>query len=184
MAFVGIDPGLDGAICFLPEQRGNRVEAFVTPTIPKGKGSGRLYDVAAMVRLLEQLRAKEPLYVALEKGGAMPGQGVTSMYRFGHGCGLWEGMLAALKLPHVVVHSRTWHKTICVGLTGEPKARAIMAASRAVPGLDLRKSKRATKPHSGKADAVCLAMHCRIHFFGERTEDAESLPQTHPEVFG
>ena len=162
--YIGIDPGLDGAICCISL---DTVEAFVVPTISQGSGtSKRLYDVSAMVDILLSYRGHVAL-VALEKGRAMRGQGVTSMFRFGHGCGLWEGALSALRIPFRLVRPQEWQKTVCVGLSGDPKARAFQAVSQMLPELELRKSNRAIKPHQGICDAGCLALYSRIFSQGE-----------------
>lgn len=165
--YIGIDPGLSGAlVCITPS---GAVRAKVVPTIKQSKGSSkRLYDVPEMVRILEDWKSRFLIgLVALEKGRAAPGQGVTSMFRFGHGCGLWEGMLAALHLPYMIVHPNVWQRSVCTGLTGDPKARAVQAASSMLPNLNLRATRRSTKPHQGIADAACLAMHARKFHLGE-----------------
>ncbi len=162
--YIGIDPGLDGAICIISP---DTVEAFVVPTISQGSGtSKRLYDIPAMVDILLSYRGKVVL-VALERGRAMRGQGVTSMFRFGHGCGLWEGALAALRIPYKMVQPREWQKVVCAGLAGDPKARAVQAVSTMLPELELRKSSRATKPHQGICDAAALALYSRIFSQGK-----------------
>ena len=155
--YIGIDPGLDGAIVAICP---TFVKARVVPTLKQEKGSKRMYDVPEMVRLLDA-NAKDIVLAALEKGRAAPGQGVTSMFRFGYGCGLWEGILAALQIPYVIVHPNTWQKAVCVGLSGEAKSRAMQAAKSRLPKLNLRKSDRATTPHQGIADAACLALYAR-----------------------
>lgn len=161
--YVGIDPGLDGAVCFL---RQNDVRCEIVPTMQKEKGSSkRLYDVKGMVDLL--VGVENIALVALEKGSARPGQGTVSMFRFGFGCGLWEGILAALRLPYIIVHPKTWQKTVCAGLSGDTKARALQAVNSRLPKLDLRKSERSKKPHQGMADAVCLALFARKSVLGE-----------------
>ncbi len=169
MECLGIDPGLDGALCILTGDREGVVlpewELYLTPTIPKAKGKGRLYDIGAMVKLLHNIKIRNPsVFAVLEKGRAAPGQGVVSMFRFGYGCGLWEGIIAALKIPYMLVDARTWHSKVCKGFTGDPKAKAIQAANSMLPGIDLRKSDRATKPHTGKADAACIALYGKYHF--------------------
>ena len=164
--YVGIDPGLDGAIVVL---RNGSIEALVVPTLKQGKGNKRMYNVPLMARLIKAL--SPVTLAALEKGRAGPGQGVSSMFRFGYGCGLWEGILAALKIPYVIVHPNTWQKAICIGLSGDAKARAVAAAGSRLPGLELRKSDRATKPHQGIADAACLALYSKQISIGGVKDD-------------
>ena len=158
--YVGIDPGLDGAITFI-DDRNHTVASVVVPTIKMEKGSAkRIYDSSAMVDLLVQYVDNISM-VCVEKGRAAPGQGVTSMFRFGYGCGLWEGILAALRVPYMVVHPRTWQKVVCTGMTGDAKSRAMQAAKSMFPTLDLKASSRSTKPHQGKADATCIAFYAK-----------------------
>ena len=167
--YIGIDPGLDGAIVALCP---TFVKSCVVPTLKQEKGSKRMYDVPEMVRLLKA-NVKDIVLVALEKGRAAPGQGVTSMFRFGYGCGLWEGILAGLGIPYVIVHPNTWQKVVCVGLSGEAKSRAMQATSSRLPKLNMRKSDRASTPHQGIADAACLALYSRhISIGNEAQSDA------------
>ena len=176
MIFAGIDPGLDGAICKrIREDSGIIITEFYrTPTMLKTKGRGkRMYDIQMMTRILEGV-ARESLggstYVALEKQQAMRDQGVSSTFSIGRGFGLWEGMLAGLKIPYVVVHPKTWHKKICGGIEGGPKERALSAAQAMEPGLDLRISARGRIPHQGKVDALCLAEYARRTWNGDIQE--------------
>lgn len=181
--FVGIDPGLDGAVCFLRE---DEVSCELTPTIKKEVGSSkRLYNTKEMVDLLlysNGFHRPRITLVALEKGSARPGQGTVSMFRFGFGCGLFEGILAALRLPYILVHPKTWQKEICGGLSGDTKARAIQAAGMMLPQLSLRKSDRSTKPHTGKADSACLALYAQSKARGIGYNMAYKPTEDHSEL--
>ena len=42
---------------------------------------------------------RAPDSAIIEKVGAMPGQGVSSMFQFGRSVGMVEGVLAALQIP-------------------------------------------------------------------------------------
>ena len=53
--------------------------------------------------------------VIIEAVGARPGQGVTSMFNFGYGAGLLEGVCAALFLPYFHVTPQTWKRQLGVG---------------------------------------------------------------------
>ena len=143
MNFVGIDPGLDGAVAWIGPH--NKVHISMMPTILKTKGRGtRMYEVKSM-KLMLQTFYENPMdiFVCLEQQQAMPGQGVSSMFSIGRGMGLWEGILTGLGVPYLVVHPRRWHREICRGLPGGPKEQSIQAASTSFPEVDLRKSTRA-----------------------------------------
>jgi hypothetical protein len=149
---IGIDPGKDGAVVIL--QDGQPFHQWLTRerfTAPTGKGSKRDYLPGEMVEALEALtpnRGDYPHLAVLERQAAMPGQGGTSMFSIGYGYGLWAGILAALEIPVQIVSPQTWAKEILKGAPGEGKARAIHAAGRLL-----------RKPHSGIADAACLALY-------------------------
>ncbi len=158
MMVLGIDPGKDGYLAALDD--GVLYATWPMPTIRTGKGNRRDYDVGKMAAIVDDLR---PGLVVLEKQQAMPGQGVASMFSTGVGFGLWLGILAALKIRYEVVHPRTWQRALCRDIAGEPKARALIAARRLFPGVDLRGSERSRKDHAGKVDALLIAYYGSIH---------------------
>ena len=108
----GIDPGIGGAIAVLDLRNGNIVaEVFSTPTkdIIKNKKKKKDYDVEAMALILEKYKNCKCL-VAQEATHAMPQQGTTSMYSFGRGAGIWEGMVAAYHMNHIFITPVSWKK--------------------------------------------------------------------------
>ena len=54
------------------------------------------------------LEDQKPDHVWIEKVGAMPGQGVSSMFQFGRSVGTIEGIIAALRLPISYVTPQKW----------------------------------------------------------------------------
>jgi crossover junction endodeoxyribonuclease RuvC len=157
-ATLGIDPGLDGGIAWIfPD----RVEARVAPTLPASKSGKRRFDVTAMVAILKA----NPIELAIiEAVSAAPMagrvQGTTSMFGFGRGLGLWEGILAALAIPHLAVSPQVWKKSILAG-TAKDKPAAIAFAQGLFPGVSLLPTPRCRIPHDGLADALCLAEYGR-----------------------
>jgi crossover junction endodeoxyribonuclease RuvC len=107
---VGIDPGIGGAIAILDLREQNIVAGvFSTPTknIIKNKKKKKDYDIEAMANILEKYRTYKILVVQ-EATHAMPGQGTTSMYAFGRGAGIWEGIVAAYHMNQIFVSPMTW----------------------------------------------------------------------------
>ncbi|MGJ8524317.1 hypothetical protein LMG33818_000025 [Halomonadaceae bacterium LMG 33818] len=143
---VGIDPGKSGAIAAI----GEKSHAEKIPL------SGKEIDGALIARLLSELN---PDVVILEKVGAMPGQGVTSMFSFGKGFGIVIGVLEALSIPYRIVTPQAWKKCVLAG-TSKDKDAAINFVRRAYPDVELVPA-RCRKPHDGIADAVCLAEYGR-----------------------
>ena len=102
----------------------------------------------------------QPALVVVEKVGAMPGQGVTSMFNFGMGYGMWVGMLAALGFPYELVAPQKW-KAAVLGGTKKDKRAAIEYVQRRFPDVSLLATPRSKVPHDGMADAACLALYAR-----------------------
>jgi len=147
---VGIDPGLSGAVAILRPSYGNGANVFSTPTLTaKGK---KQYAIAEMVRLLSKCSRVEGVIVILEDVHAMPGQGVTSMFSFGRGVGLWEGILAALQIPYQKVTPQVWKAAM--GLRGKDKGASILLAQQRFPQLAATIGR-----NDGRAEALLMALY-------------------------
>ena len=109
MKIIGIDPGLNGAIAVLQD---NKVkEIFDVPVMPEGKKNKRQLNSAQLVKLLKDIiHDNEEIVVVVENVSAMPGQGVTSMFNFGQTFGAIKGICAALGLPIFFVRPAKWKK--------------------------------------------------------------------------
>ena len=163
MRFIGIDPGLDGAVAALPVG-----VIRDTPTVVvAGKGNKRTYLVPMMVQQLRALAYEAndngEVHVVLERIHAMPGQGVRSMFSMGHGLGLWEGILTALEIPFEFVTPQRWKKAMMDG-TGKDKNASRVKAAQLFP--DMAEHLTRKKDH-GRADALLLAE------YGRRTWNAQ-----------
>lgn len=148
MTVLGIDPGMDGAIVAIDA---TGPSAYLLPT---QKGVGLL--LSDFVSQMAALRScHDPIQmVVLERAQAMPGQGVSSMFRYGRDYGSLLGVLATLGLPVVTVRPTTWHHDL--RLTGDnPKAAAMAHVQLRLPGLELPRVK---KKREGVVDAACLAL--------------------------
>jgi len=109
MSFIiGIDPGAAGAVAIL-EPDGSLVQVFDMPSVEivsNGKAKRRISP--------EMLAAELRLYnvhatcAYIEQVGAMPGQGVSSMFAFGEAFGLAKGVLAGLGIPVQSVPPARW----------------------------------------------------------------------------
>ena len=98
----------------------------------------------------------------VEKVGAMPGQGVTSMFNFGQGFGFILGVLAALGIGVQLVPPGTWKKEF--SLVGKDKAASIEVCRRLFPGVNLRASEQCRKDSDGMAEALLMAEYARRKF--------------------
>lgn len=112
--YLGIDPGLSGAFA-LVAPGGALVDTVDMPTLAilRNRKSKREIDVAAVADFM-RVRKHQIDCAFLEKVGAMPGQGVTSMFAFGKSTGIVVGVLGALEIPLTHLAPQKWKKTMSV----------------------------------------------------------------------
>lgn len=139
---VGIDPGKSGAFAVI---------------WPDGKAWACPWDDEDFAENMEELKDR-PCVVCVEHVSAMPGQGVTSMFSFGHSAGYIEGVLCALHIPYELVRPQKWKKEFSV--TGD-KNSAIAVCKRLFPDVSLRRTDRCRKEHDGMAEALLMAEYAR-----------------------
>lgn len=153
---LGIDPGLNGGMVALKLDGSEILPPMVMPRIEKE------LDTTQIVRWLGEI---SPIvrHTWLESVHARPGQGVSSMFKFGKVLGTLEGILVALEMPFTKVTPQTWMRPLHAGISREmqPKNRSRIAAGNLFPNIDLRLSARARNPHDGLVDALLLAEYGR-----------------------
>jgi len=151
MKIIGIDPGLNGAIAVLQD---NKVkEIFDVPVMPEGKKNKRQLNSAQLVKLLKDIISdNEEVVVIVENVSAMPGQGVTSMFNFGQTFGAIKGICAALGLPIFFVRPAKWKKHF--DLINSSKDASRTKAIEMYPSLSDHLSK---KKDVNKSDAILIA---------------------------
>ena len=106
MLIYGIDPGFTGAIALYWPDAG-KLEVHDMPVMKNPKGK-TIINPHGVLDILANEGGKS--LAVLEQVGAMPGQGVSSMWRFGQGVGHLEMACAACKLPLKYVTPATWKK--------------------------------------------------------------------------
>ena len=149
MRILGIDPGLTGALVMLEDDQ--PIEWMEMPTY--AVGSHNRVNCAALASWIKQCGLTEAF---MELTGARPGQGVTSMYTFGHACGSVSGVLGALEIPVTMVTPQSWKKR--AGLTLKDKDEARSKAIQIWPHWrDLDKKGKG----QALADAALIAKHGR-----------------------
>lgn len=124
---VGIDPGVGGAIALLDDE-GYYAGHLLMPTLKVGSKS-RVNGAA----LSAFLQCQTLTHCYLEKVGAMPGQGSSSMFTFGHAAGLVEGVVTGMGIPLTLVTPQAWKKA--AGLIGTEKDAARSRAIQLFPGI-------------------------------------------------
>lgn len=140
--YVGIDPGKSGALAIIYPD--NSVLTFP-------------FDECTYIGVLSSI-VGEDVKCCVEKVGAMPGQGVTSMFNFGHNFGFIEGILRAQGIPYQLVPPQTWKKEFSLS---SDKAKSIEVCQKLFPDVSLLATERSRKPNDGIAEAVLMAEYAR-----------------------
>lgn len=143
---LGVDPGLSGAAAFVNSD-GKMLDCFDLPVAGEGK-SARI-DAANLANLI---RAVAPARAVVELVGAMPGQGVSSMFRFGQATGVVAGVLGALGIPVEWVPPARWKKTMRLGSDKEG------SRLRALETWPEHAKEFARKKDHGRAEAALIAL--------------------------
>ena len=140
MTYIGIDPGKNGAMAVLKEDRTFRI----VPYGPKSYADELEFSEADCI-------------VCLEHVGAMTGQGVNSMFHFGENFGFIQGLLTAFGIPYELVRPQKWKKEFSI--TGD-KNSSIQVCKRLFPTANLRKE-GGRKDDDGMAEALLMAEYAR-----------------------
>ena len=166
MKIIGIDPGLQGAIAILENNK--VINLFEMPTMSEGKKNKKQLNSALLVKLLkENISTNEEVSVIVEQVNAMPGQGVTSMFNFGQTFGAIKGICASLELPIFFVRPSKWKKHF--ELINASKDSSRTKAIEMYPKLS---NQLAKKKDVNKSDAILIA-----RFFSETRLNGENKTQ-------
>ena len=160
---LGIDPGLKGGITlYHPDGiTALRTPVLETEYVKKGKKAKR--NIMDLESICDILSNENIAHAYLEQVNAMPGQGVTSMFRFGQNMGQWEGLLAGLRIPVSLVRPQEWkkyHKLI----GGEKENSFELVQSLFPDNTEEFKFKRADE---GRAESTLIAMYGWDAFYGD-----------------
>lgn len=156
MYYIGVDPGKSGGIAIV-DGLGN---VYVSQMLLAGKN----LDVVAIKNWIienSRLKYEQPSLACIENVHAMPGQGVTSMFKFGFVTGIMHGIFGTLEIPMHLVTPQAWKKKILVG-TKKDKTAAVEYCRRVYPNISLLATKRSRVPHNGMADALCIARYASL----------------------
>ena len=153
MSFIiGVDPGAAGAIAII-ESTGKLVHVFDMPSVEVivgGKAKRRVSPEMLAAEL--RLYADQGAVAYVEQVGAMPGQGVSSMFAFGQAFGIVLGVMAGLAIPTQTVTPGKWKKDMKLN-GGKDAARAKSAQVWPAHAGEFKRVK-----DDGKAEAGLIAL--------------------------
>jgi len=152
ITFVGIDPGLTGAVAVL---FGEKAEVYDIPTIKKGDGAVKYeIDPAGLGRVLRfGIVDSDKVVAALERVNSMPGQASSSTFSLGDSFGVCRAVLSLTNLPLMYVTPMAWKKYFKLTKDKE-EARAL--AIKRYPQVELH-----LKKHIDRAEALLIATYLK-----------------------
>lgn len=151
MIYIGVDPGKKGAWAVIAQsETGQTVKVYPWDDV---------FFVSDMTALS---RMGVGIVAAVEKVGAMPGQGVTSMFSFGQSYGYILGVLAGLGISCQLVPPRKWKAEF--GLLNKGKEGSVDVCKRLFPGVELLPTKRSRKDSDGMSDSLLICEYARRKF--------------------
>lgn len=151
MIFLGIDPGLDGALAFWTE---TSLEVIDMPTL--AIGGKRRVDSYQLAQILDKRAA--PRLALMEQVAARPGAGVSGMFNFGRSAGIVEGIVCAQFWPLEFVMPHVWKRDMRC-----PKDKD-GARDRASQLLPTSTHIWPLKKHDGRAEAALIALYAERRF--------------------
>ena len=145
MIYIGVDPGKKGGYAILFDDGGVFAHAWDDETF--------IDDMSAASRAGKCM-------ACVEKVGARPGQGVSSMFAFGKSAGFIEGVLAAYRIPYQLILPRKWKSEFNLG---SDKAQSIRVCKKLFPDTSLLATDRSRVDSDGVAEALLMAMYAKRH---------------------
>lgn len=109
---MGVDIGAQGAFSLYVNGKFERV--IDMPCVEVIRGGKKKNHISAQ-GVAAAIKELNPTHAIVEKVGAMPNQGVSSMFAFGRAAGIIEGALAALNVPVTYVTPQAWMKATQCG---------------------------------------------------------------------
>jgi Holliday junction resolvasome RuvABC endonuclease subunit len=148
--YLGIDPGLSGALAIVEVVNGVPVliDAITIPAT--GTGAKARADVIAAARWIAK---HAPSMAYVERAQAWPGQGASSGFSYGRAVGAVEATVALCQIPMVLVEASVWKRKL--RLPGKDKEAARQRALQLFP---TQHALLARKKDHGRAEAALLVI--------------------------
>lgn len=149
MIILGIDPGLNGALSFYDTTaEWLTIVDMPTMSIVRNGKDKREVSAQGVADCILEIRPKRAY---IERVGAMPGQGVSSVFSFGRSVGVLEGALACMAVPVTLVTPQVWQKGV------QQRSGKDGGRERAMQLFPKQSEQFKLKKHDGRADAALIS---------------------------
>lgn len=158
--YIGIDNGIRGAVCFLPQDGG-----MVLAELPvESDGKKKRLDPSALAEMLEATGNVDPLVIVEKPAGSKSASAAASM---ADSFAVIRSVLAIGGFRRQFITAKTWQKSfwtvpkMAKGVKFDTKAAALKVARELWPAQSWLASPRCRVPHDGMIDAALMAEHAR-----------------------
>jgi hypothetical protein len=165
--YIAIDPGKSGGIVAMKDE--TIIGKWIMPIL------GDDIDISALYGIFSDLIDKYTPTVILEDVHSIFGVSASANFTFGFVCGVIEAVVISHKLKLIKVTPKKWQAEIWENSDKvykpkkpeqknpsiDTKGTSLRAAVRLFPGVDMRKSSRATNYHDGIVDAILMVEYGR-----------------------
>lgn len=179
MMYIGIDPGVKGAIALIAFD-GSLLKVANFPTITEKSNKGRNMsrpDLTGLIKIFSYIKENivlgAPIRIMIEKPVLMPGQNVSSTFNNGKSHGIALTLLEVFfpGIEILTVSCKEWQDAIIKKRTPvisklrrdkrkQLKLDSIATAQRLYPGIEFKKSKKSKVDSDGMTDAILIAYYC------------------------
>ena len=149
--FVGVDPGVTGAIAAFMPRRGNRTQVWDLE--PDEKGALSLHKLKVTIESLRRWTEawESDTQVYIEGQSSRPLQGLSSTFK--HGMTYGSLLYAFLRFPVTIVQARTWKRHFELG-QNKHHSLELARGMKLLPAEDLKLVK-----HHNRAEALLMAVY-------------------------
>src|SRR4051812_46070878 len=144
MRVLGLDPGLTGAVAVWD----TALDVLIVRDMPVANKPNSTRREVVPEWLAALVREWDPDVAWLERVGAMPGQGVSSVFSFGDSYGVARGVLGALKVSTHYVTPAEWKRSLRLS-SDKSAARALASRLFSANAMEF-----ARKSDDGRAEAA------------------------------
>jgi crossover junction endodeoxyribonuclease RuvC len=148
--YLGIDPGLSGALAIVETINGVPVLIDAVDMPSTGTGAKARVDIIAVSSWIAKLA---PSTAYIERAQAFPGQGASSGFSYGRAVGAIEATIALCQIPTILVEASGWKRRL--HLPGKDKEAARQKAQQLFPA---QHALFARKKDHGRAEAALIVV--------------------------
>lgn len=156
MIYLGIDPGQNGGIAGVWEEKGESFNSECAKMPPTDQ------DVYEYLAFFQKSYAGGVKFAVLERAHARPGDGVSGMFKFGMGYGALRMALAALEIRYEEISPQKWQKGMGIITRDRAKESHTQFKNRLkAKAQQLFPEKKVTL---STCDALLIAEFCRRNY--------------------